>query len=433
MRNKRQRARLRLTQVLTSGCGSLAAAARVSVFLCLLTCLASPGAAQRKKTPEEVGPPAVDPYTEGKDAAMKKAGYESFGPLFWGDGHGSQDIEVTLDGIPILWVETAHFRIGSTLDEYTVADDAAEKKRVRAELTRLRKRIPKVKPKVRTLDPWLQLHLYAMRMEELYADVCKHFGVEDSDFPSKPPAAGKPAAMGQGPYLGQQEKFLVFLFQRKSSFSRYNQMYLGVDSEFTMRWNFHIAGSIYFGVAREFLSGSYGNDTAMFCALTNGLLHNFVDGFIRFDLPTPSWTSYGLAHWFSRKVDERFNAQGPGSEHRERRDDAHEWAPRVRGRVLNSIDPKLDDILAWSTYDDMKSTDHMMAWSRMDYLLQRKPKELLAFMQAMKAPLPGKRPDDPDELWVPRTTEALQSAFGLSLEEFDVAWRKYVNKNYPKP
>ena len=76
-----------------------------------------------------------DPYTKNDPAAMAKAGYVSFGPFTWGDDHDTLQIEHILgDEVKLRWIETAHFKIGSSLPEYSVPrDEKEERKRQRKE------------------------------------------------------------------------------------------------------------------------------------------------------------------------------------------------------------------------------------------------------------------------------------------------------------
>src|SRR5262245_41832797 len=89
--------------------------------------------------------PEVDPYTKQVPEALARAGYVSFGPFPFGDGHTSDQIAETVGRIPLLWVETAHFKIGSSLPEYALADDQRERGRVHDELERLARRLPGIK------------------------------------------------------------------------------------------------------------------------------------------------------------------------------------------------------------------------------------------------------------------------------------------------
>ena len=72
----------------------------LTVFLPLLLPLLLPGSllAQADEAWRQ------DPYTKADPAAMKKAGYTSFGPFTWGDDHDSRLIHKMLTHARILWI-----------------------------------------------------------------------------------------------------------------------------------------------------------------------------------------------------------------------------------------------------------------------------------------------------------------------------------------
>jgi len=136
--------------------------------------------AQRRKKDDDAW--KKDPYTEADPDRMAAAGYVSFGPFAWGDNHDTARIEHVLgDGVKLLWVETAHFKIGSSLPPYKIPHDKTERRKLRDELERLDAKLPAVKPRTRTLDRWLRLHLFAQRLEDTYADFCERIDVKPED------------------------------------------------------------------------------------------------------------------------------------------------------------------------------------------------------------------------------------------------------------
>ena len=141
----------------------------------------------------------VDPYTLGERELELRLGYERVGFFPWAAGQTTSDVREMMGGIEILWVETEHFRIGSSLKTYDIPGDKAERALLKKELARLKKRLGKLRAPRNELDPWLRLHLYAQRMEELYADFFERFSLSPSDFPDG------------APYLGYREKFLVLI------------------------------------------------------------------------------------------------------------------------------------------------------------------------------------------------------------------------------
>src|SRR5690606_29690223 len=120
---------------------------------------------------------APDPYTMGERQALKDAGYIGLGPFGIGRYHGSEDVERLLAGTSMRWIETRHFKIGSSLATYRVPNDRAQRQKLEAELRRLQTRLPAVDPQSRVLDPWLRAHLLAQRCEEVYADFRDRLGM----------------------------------------------------------------------------------------------------------------------------------------------------------------------------------------------------------------------------------------------------------------
>ncbi|MGB0685343.1 MAG: hypothetical protein ACPGQD_04040, partial [Planctomycetota bacterium] len=187
------------------------------LLLTMLTGLLAVPATAQKDNEDDEGP-EPDPYTEEVREAMDRAGYVRFGQMQWADNHGTKDIEEAFGGVEMIWVETEHFRIGSSLPEYTIdRANKVEKKKLEEELKRLRERLPTAPKKVKKLDPWLRLHLFAMRAEELYDEIEEMLKVEDESFPRGPGTVVDGKYMGEGPYLGMTDKYLVLLTEKKSA------------------------------------------------------------------------------------------------------------------------------------------------------------------------------------------------------------------------
>jgi len=414
-----------------SGGGPGPAARRFRLFLLACAFLPVALAAHAAPCPQGKGEreevPALDPYTKGEPEAMAKLGYESFGPFGWGDAHDTDEIVRVLGEIPLLWVETAHFKIGSSLAPYVLAQDRDEKDKLRAELTRLRKRLPKVKPAARELDRWLMLHLYAQRLEELYADFCRHVGVVDADFTPASASGGSNGGLGDGPYLGQREKFRVLLLDKTSGIGRYSGHFLGYEAKYSMRWYFHQTGAMFFGAASEHLAGTYGNDTAFHCTVAGGVVHNFVEGFRWYRTQAPLWLAQGCAHYFARRVDPRYIVYGGGTwSSGDPSREEWKWEPRVLARVKHEYYPTWEDMFAWSDYDELKMPDHMFAWSRVQFLLQDAG-ATQSFLVALKDAPAGADVPPPT---VERQRELVEAAWGRSLAELDADWTAFVKNEY---
>src|ERR1044071_1334651 len=167
---------------------------RVSISLLAIAVLCSASLAQKS--------PRVDvcPWCKNDPSVMSAAGVVSHGPISIGP-KGSEALAAALPAGSWIFLETAHLRWAFALGPETVVID--EKKRVRSELARLKKVLPSVPTDSANLDPWLRLHLLAMRGEELYARFQELLQVKDADFPESRSNTGP--FMGNGRFLGEKE------------------------------------------------------------------------------------------------------------------------------------------------------------------------------------------------------------------------------------
>jgi hypothetical protein len=371
--------------------------------------------------------PKVDPYTLCEPEALARAGYASFGPFPWGDGHRTDQIERELGGTPLIWVETAHFKLGSSLPEYRPGEDASERAKLRAELQRLGQRLPRIEKKTLRLDPWLRLHLFAQRAEELYARFCAKLGLEEADFAASPAITGKPS----GPHLGLRSKFTVLLLQETSALDRYSRTFLGrAAKEDAICDYFKGVDGLFLGVTVESLHDLQPSDSALHFALAYDLVLNFDVAFRGVISPGPQWWRHGLARWFAREVDPRILLYATPPRAALRPEEDSEWPEKVRARVENGAFPTTAEMLDWRDYSGWSFADHMIAWSRVDYLLSRGDGAARRFFMAVHEPVPWI--DGRDAEIAAQLHGALESATGLSPEAIDEAWCKYVKATYKR-
>lgn len=379
--------------------------------------------------------PKIDPYTKNAPDAITKAGYASFGPFRFGDDHTTTQIEETLGGNPMIWVETEHFKLGSGLPEYTIPDDPREKGRTKEELERLAKRLPDLKPgKLKKIDPWLRLHLYAQRLEELYAKFLVEFGLQDVQFPTAPPDPKKKTAgayMGEGRYLGMSAKFTVLLFDKKSSLARYSSVHLGKELGVPTRWHFSTVDSWLFLTANEFLEGLYANDSALACDVISGVSQNLAWGYRGFRASLPLAISESIAHWFSRQFDPRYHIFSGTDQANVRIKEEWNWAPKVRGRVEAKVFKTLDEMLAWTDPEALEWADHLQLWSLMDYLVAREDGIAGRVLHALKEPPPPRSGVTPADVTA-RARASIKKITGAELADLDAKWSEWVLKTYPK-
>ena len=366
----------------------------------------------------------TDPYTGGERAKLEQLGYQNFGPFLWHASELTSHVQETMGGIEILWVETEHFKIGSSLVTYKIPNDREEKARIATEVATFRERLGKVKVKFprKELDPWLRLHLYAQRAERLYADFSRDF-VHD-------PGARVPA----GPHLGNPNKFLLLLCQRKSEFGRYARAYHEIDTPYSYRTGWP-EDCMFFGLNMEAIKESYDVpgekpfDSMLYARVAGNLAANFVDGFAGHFFSAPAWFTVAAEHLYARRVAPRWTASAGLKVGETTDDDDWEWEERVAGLVKNEFYAKTFEVFGWTREYELNRRDHMIVWSKLDYLTRAAEGEAPAFLDSILVPVRDMSAGSAEELRE-RQTQALMAHYSLSPDEFDEAWKAWVKKNY---
>ena len=390
------------------------------IALTLLLPLSVRGLAQDKGGMEEFE--AVDPYTEGDEEIVEKLGYVNVGDFAWYKSHRTKDIKELLGGTDFLWVETAHFKIGSSLGTYRIPADKEEKDLIKDDLARLKKRFGRVKFPRHELDPWLRLHLYAMRAEEIYAQFFEDFRLQASDYPEK------------APYLGLPGKPLILLCERKAELVRYTETMYQQKYERVFRTGTY-KECMFFGASTEGLRESWSNpedqpfESMLYCQMAASLAHNFVDGYGGHLYKAPRWLGNVLGHVYVRRINPRWVTAYGYTGADTRTEDSWKWRPDVLKMVKNDYFVSTRKMFTWQKYEDMNKRDHMIAWSKLDYLLTQMKGDPKAFLEGMVVPEKGK--EGVEEL-ESRQVAALQAGYGVSPEELDESWSAYVKKRYKK-
>lgn len=366
------------------------------------------------------------PYTKGERELEQKLGYERFGFITWRKGEDSTTIQETMGAIPMLWVETPHFRIGSSLGTFKLDNDREQRTRLKGEFSRLKGKLGKLRAPKKSLDPYLRLHLYAQRAEELYAQFMEDFQIDPEGLPAN------------APHLGHRNKFLLLLCQRKSEYGRYLKSYEQIEAPFSYRTGWHSDGMIV-ALSQESVSEPFEDkdlpfDVMLHCLLANTLASSFVDGFEQNLFKAPPWVTYGLAHVYSKRVDPHWTYFDARRESQINYADAWNWEPRVRNLVQNEFFTTTEKMLGWTTYADLGARDHMIAWSKMQYLVEVAEGDRQKFLSLACRPLSSTELGDSEPNKEPalRQRRALQEAFGLTPEELDEAWGSWVSKTYKK-
>ena len=371
---------------------------------------------------------ALDPYTKNDPKAMLRAGYVGFGPFEVGDGHDTKAVAALLGDTAIAWAETSHFKIGCSLAPLPLPPGKDGQALVR-DLEQLKKLVPGVEPRPKVLSTWLRLHVYALRLEQLYADVQRRLGVGDESFPGPKDAIDYKSYRGEGPYLGQRGKYVVLLLDRASSFGRYARAFLDTRQRFTVRHLFRLADSMLLSTCEEFAEGRFRDDAALHCHVVFNVVHNLLDGYRHYNHDLPVWFKEGLAQWHVRRIDPRFTSWSTASEWGADWRPVADWAPVVRGLVETGSVPPARTTMRWLDYGPAKFADRVVFWSRVDWLMTMGDAKLRVFLDTLKEPFDRTaRLPDPAEV-AARQDLALHKAWGLDLDSFDHYWAAWVKKS----
>ncbi|MCB9914912.1 MAG: hypothetical protein H6828_07150 [Planctomycetes bacterium] len=400
-------------------------------MLALLCALAAPAvllAQDNPKDSEKKGMEVfdeVDPYTKGDKELVKKLGYVRVGHGPW---HGVDDthaLQETMGGIEMLFCETEHFRIATSLTTYTVPNNREEREKLDGEFKRLKKKLGRFKPPKNELDPWLRLHLYAQRVEDQYAQFLEEWNIDPQEFEQR------------GPYLGYPNKIQVLVCQRKSEFGRYVRAYHQTDLEYSYR-TVRPGDSIVVGANMEALKEGWEGhqdlpfDSMLHNMVVSSLASDFIDAWNDNMFSAPRWLSYGLAHVHLRRIDPHWTLfdgrkAGQGND-----PDQWDWEPRVYSLVKNEFFAKAEEMFAWKEYADLHQRDHMISWSKVEFVLDQLGDGKRAFLDAACGARGGFSTQAQDTGALERQRAAFKTAFDMTPEEFDAAWAKWVLKTYRK-
>lgn len=371
----------------------------------------------------------VCPHTKGQAELLAKLGVLKVGEIGWAGALKSADVKEALGGSGVLFLETEHFYLASTLESYRLGEDREDTVWLQEEMAELKKLLPKFKAPVK-IDPWLRAHLWARRLEKWYADFVTTFGITPADFEELARKAKAGESMGQGPYLGMQGKFAVLLTEKRSSLGRYLKRYHKADGEYSFRG--YQDNCLFYGANYESMKdGNMDRENAFAATVSAGLAANFIDASRDSRMVAPEWFRYAVAHRAARKVDPRVPQWGAGGPAAAAEENTWVWEPRILGLVKNNVALPWADMLAWRKLEDIKPREHMLAWSRLEFLIERRKDKLRDLWLAYTKPIgdwTGKR----EETRAAQHKADFARIMGPDIAALDAEWRAWVLKTYAK-
>jgi hypothetical protein len=348
---------------------------------------------------------------EGEPATLGVVGHGPM-PLLGAD---SAAFRAAYEESEWLLLETTHFRIVSDLGASRLS--AKDAKRIEADLERLRAAFPDLPKRVTKLDPWLRLHWIGLRLEDFYARFQGLLGVTDADFPE---SRGAGPFMGDGRYLGEKEKFEVYLHQSRGTHQRLTGENNGVRVEGSMRWHSRAPHKLIVSVPAH--DADLRQDRWLLPHLAHNLSHAFLAAYKHFSYDPPVWLDEGLAHAMEREIE-------PDSWTREGEEGTFQdggrskpWDDAARKLARDPDSPSLSSLLAKHTIGELARDEHVVCWAAVRFLIDHHGEAFAAFLGGVKGQLDARGyPSGKDLPALQR--RLLRELWDWSPPDLDAAWR----------
>ncbi|MBK7642336.1 MAG: hypothetical protein IPJ19_04705 [Planctomycetes bacterium] len=371
--------------------------------------LALPLEAQKK--------PETCPWCKNDPALLQACGVLSHGPSPVGP-KGSEAIVHDLPAGQWLFAETAHMRWASSLGPMVVELD--DKKRVMAELDRLRVMLPDVPKEPKKLDPWLRLHLMAMKGEEFYARFEKLLDVRDEDFPDAR-RMDKPY-MGNGRYLGEKEKFDVVVHSTLAAHNLFTKEFTGASVTGALRWHFKEPHKMLVSVPAE--DHDLKKDRWLWPHIVHNLSHVFFCAYKHFSYDPPIWIDEGLALALEKEVEpESATLEGEEGSMRDGKG-PKDYAAAAKKLVGSGKARSLAELTEVKEFGELSPEDKVAVWSRVRFLIEAHPAELAKFLGGIKGQLDAQQLPTGSDL--PGLQRKLLQDLGWTSFTFDEAWKSWA-------
>jgi len=144
----------------------------------------------------------------------------------------------------------------------------------------------------------------------------------------------------------------------------------------------------------------------------------------------PRWFVYGMSYLQLRRVGPEWTYADGRQPGQGQDKDQWDWEPRVYKLVKNEFFTSAQDMFAGQDYPDLHQRDHMIAWSKTEFLVTELEGDSKAFLYAVCRQPSKYGSNIGDQGLVERQVTALRECFNLTPEQFDEAWAKWVLKNY---
>lgn len=284
---------------------------------------------------------------------------------------------------PLMHLETTHFVLAWNIPKITTADK-------------------------KTYRMHAAMHLYASRLEDLYARFQDLFEVDDSN--------------------NMVNKHHLYVFRDERSFHEATPRYTGLtsrdssarrmggvdtESSLTAWWN----------------KGRHPKEADLFRMLAHHTIHQVTSVYYdtrwfppgEMGLHPPwladkyGWLDVGLAHFFELELDGLATTQCMREQDNSIRWRGPDWRKNIYKAVAGGRVPSFSDIIVKPAYS-LSAMEHQFAWSWVDFLIDRDAAAMGKALTLAKQERP--------------TRDLLKEGWGLSVLGFEQVWSEWVQENY---
>ncbi len=318
-----------------------------------------------------------------------------------------------------LFLETAHFKLASNLPAAKL--DVHEQQRVQPLLDELRTSWPELPRRVRELDPHLRLHVLGLQLERLYARMQSILGVSDADFPAvRDPQ--KPY-MGEGPYLGEKQKFELVLHARRETHLAWCEILCGARVQDALRWHAPGAHKMVASIPAE--DGDLRQERWLWPHVAHNVAHLVSCAYKHFSYEPPSWLDEGLALVLEKEIEpESRTFEGEEGALKEDHWPA-DYPAAARKLLAQQKLPSFAELLRAPSGVPLNQAQSLAAHALVGYLLAEKPSEFARFFAGVKGQLDER--GAPTGAGLPELQRRLLlELFGWTPAELDAAARAWL-------
>lgn len=388
-----------------------------ALALLLVLAVASAVAFATARAPQAA--PEACPWCRDDPARMAAFGVVSHGPFPFAKGDSAAPAASLPSGTAWRALETPHLRlVGNLPAERVRARDLEE---LEALLAPLREALPDLPKKPRELDPWLRLHLMALRFEAFYGRFQALLQVTDDSFPAER-RAGEPY-MGAGKYLGEKDKFELLFHQRRATHQMFTREVLGLTVTDALRWHFSPQHKMFASIPAE--DPDLALDRYLVPHTVHLLAHLFLCAYKDFSYDPPIWLDEGLAHAMEREVRSESTTIDGDEGSGPHRGGHQDWKNADRALVRRGRATPLALLLRKGSFSELTQDEHKQVWSLVTFLYREHPDAFAKFLGGVKGQLDERGLPTGEDL--PGLQRALfREHFGWTLAEVDAAWSRWV-------